>query len=329
MEENKMNNQQHHQREGQNQQEIIKSYLIQQLSHLLFGGTDDNDFQEDDGTAEMILEHLMATMTSRNELNDYLIQLLGHTNEQFINDIMTYQNQSIVMMTGSTNDKNNMMESLSILLQRIQLHNEKKQKRSHNLDDGGMKAPTASSTAASQIINKNIDKSVQKMVPPTSGSKNIINDNNNKKNVQPQKQQLQQSKQQEKKMNNNKKQQQQQKQQSSKSSSAEIPITTASSTTDTTIKELIVGNIESKPLVIVSQQPDIITPPKKGIRQNPIICNCYGTKHEAVANCLQCGRITCSYEGGANDYCPYCSYWIPAVEKPIMTSRQTDTEKAM
>jgi hypothetical protein len=38
-------------------------------------------------------------------------------------------------------------------------------------------------------------------------------------------------------------------------------------------------------------------------------CGCYGNKHTALTNCLNCGRIACELEG-VNDYCHFCGYFI-------------------
>ncbi len=46
--------------------------------------------------------------------------------------------------------------------------------------------------------------------------------------------------------------------------------------------------------------------PPKGKPQK--ICGCYGNKHDPLANCLHCGRISCVYEG--YDYCAFCENLI-------------------
>ena len=38
-------------------------------------------------------------------------------------------------------------------------------------------------------------------------------------------------------------------------------------------------------------------------------CGCYGIKHRALANCLNCGRIACELEG-VDDYCHFCGYFV-------------------
>jgi len=55
-----------------------------------------------------------------------------------------------------------------------------------------------------------------------------------------------------------------------------------------------------------NKQPPLMHRPQKGKPKK--MCGCYGTKHEPLANCLHCGRISCEYEG--YDYCPFCENLI-------------------
>jgi Putative zinc finger motif, C2HC5-type len=74
-----------------------------------------------------------------------------------------------------------------------------------------------------------------------------------------------------------------------------------------------------------SQISDKIQPPKQQQQQEKetnqnhekkrpsqgtatIVCGCFGTTHQALTNCLHCGRISCEREG--YDYCPFCNYMI-------------------
>ena len=41
------------------------------------------------------------------------------------------------------------------------------------------------------------------------------------------------------------------------------------------------------------------------------VCGCYGTYHQSLANCLYCGRISCSEEG--YDFCPFCGFLVEDV----------------
>jgi hypothetical protein len=43
-------------------------------------------------------------------------------------------------------------------------------------------------------------------------------------------------------------------------------------------------------------------------------CGCFGNQHNALTNCLICGRISCEKEG--YDFCPFCGYLVEEV-KPI------------
>lgn len=51
--------------------------------------------------------------------------------------------------------------------------------------------------------------------------------------------------------------------------------------------------------------------PRAGTKGKPMkeSCGCYGTKCNAITNCLNCGRISCDIEG-INDYCHFCNIWI-------------------
>ena len=51
--------------------------------------------------------------------------------------------------------------------------------------------------------------------------------------------------------------------------------------------------------------------PRAGTKGKPMkeSCGCYGTKCNAITNCLNCGRISCDTEG-INDYCHFCNIWI-------------------
>merc|ERR1711976_485759 len=46
--------------------------------------------------------------------------------------------------------------------------------------------------------------------------------------------------------------------------------------------------------------------PKTG--KAKVVCGCFGNVHEALTNCIHCGRISCEKEGYY--YCPYCSHLI-------------------
>jgi hypothetical protein len=67
----------------------------------------------------------------------------------------------------------------------------------------------------------------------------------------------------------------------------------------------------------VITQPSSLPPvvikhdPRAGTKGKPMKepCGCYGTKCNAITNCLNCGRISCETEG-INDYCHFCNIWI-------------------
>jgi Putative zinc finger motif, C2HC5-type len=42
-----------------------------------------------------------------------------------------------------------------------------------------------------------------------------------------------------------------------------------------------------------------------------IECGCFGSLHQALTNCLHCGRISCAKEG--YDYCPFCGFLVEEV----------------
>ncbi|GFH58782.1 hypothetical protein CTEN210_15258 [Chaetoceros tenuissimus] len=52
-------------------------------------------------------------------------------------------------------------------------------------------------------------------------------------------------------------------------------------------------------------------PRKPKIGKAKVVCGCFGNVHEALTNCLHCGRISCEKEG--YDYCPYCSHLIEEI----------------
>jgi hypothetical protein len=49
-----------------------------------------------------------------------------------------------------------------------------------------------------------------------------------------------------------------------------------------------------------------IGPPPQGTAS--VVCGCFGTRHAALTNCLQCGRISCEREG--YDFCPFCGFLV-------------------
>lgn len=50
--------------------------------------------------------------------------------------------------------------------------------------------------------------------------------------------------------------------------------------------------------------------PKKGEASH--VCGCFGTVHEALSNCLYCGRISCLKEGF--DFCPFCNLMVEKLD---------------
>lgn len=54
--------------------------------------------------------------------------------------------------------------------------------------------------------------------------------------------------------------------------------------------------------------PVEIKPLTKGKAE--IVCGCYGTRHEPLLNCLNCGYILCKREGFG--FCPHCGYEVRA-----------------
>ena len=52
--------------------------------------------------------------------------------------------------------------------------------------------------------------------------------------------------------------------------------------------------------------------PKKG--KAAADCGCFGTLHEALTNCLYCGRVACREEGYT--FCPCCGYQLSPVQPP-------------
>jgi hypothetical protein len=66
-------------------------------------------------------------------------------------------------------------------------------------------------------------------------------------------------------------------------------------------------------LVPESNDGTTLQPPRRGRRTNPV-CDCFGTFHKALTNCLTCGRIACEPE--TYDYCPFCGYLLEPVQKP-------------
>eukprot|EP00586_Coscinodiscus_wailesii_P010348 CAMPEP_0172498388 /NCGR_PEP_ID=MMETSP1066-20121228/113217_1 /TAXON_ID=671091 /ORGANISM="Coscinodiscus wailesii, Strain CCMP2513" /LENGTH=342 /DNA_ID=CAMNT_0013271649 /DNA_START=73 /DNA_END=1101 /DNA_ORIENTATION=+ len=91
-------------------------------------------------------------------------------------------------------------------------------------------------------------------------------------------------------------------------------------------KSSVVAKIESTPTSEASAAVVVKDPPKPLIPQRgkaKIICNCFGTRHGALTNCLTCGRIQCRSEGYG--YCPFCGYLIEAVS----SSGSATMDKAM
>lgn len=75
------------------------------------------------------------------------------------------------------------------------------------------------------------------------------------------------------------------------------------------------------------QQPLVHQPPKPQKGKPKKVCGCYGNKHEPLANCLHCGRISCEYEG--YDYCPFCENLISPGDADANDSAQAHKNRLL
>lgn len=125
----------------------------------------------------------------------------------------------------------------------------------------------------------------------------------------------------EKQSRNNRRQQQQQQQQGGQNNHLQ-PIQSSSSSSFAAKSESNVtmqdtASSTSKVIPHPSSIPPVVIKydPRAGTKGKPIkeSCGCYGTKCNAITNCLNCGRISCETEG-INDYCHFCNIWIGELE---------------
>ena len=117
--------------------------------------------------------------------------------------------------------------------------------------------------------------------------------------------------------NTRRQQQQQQQQQQGGQNNHLQPIQSSSSSfvakseSSVSMQDAVVST--SKVISYSSPIPPVVIKhdPRAGTKGKPMkeSCGCYGTKCNAITNCLNCGRISCDIEG-INDYCHFCNIWI-------------------
>lgn len=73
-----------------------------------------------------------------------------------------------------------------------------------------------------------------------------------------------------------------------------------------------------------TKQKEYAKPSKPKTGKAKVVCGCFGNVHEALTNCLHCGRISCEKEG--YDYCPHCSHLI---EEIVSTDDGEELTKAI
>ena len=92
-------------------------------------------------------------------------------------------------------------------------------------------------------------------------------------------------------------------QQPKTTSNTAIPTTTQNSMTEKAAPVAAKKNPPSRPRVR----------PQQGKAATE--CGCFGNLHEALTNCLYCGRVACQEEGYT--FCPFCGYQLAPVEPPV------------
>jgi hypothetical protein len=128
---------------------------------------------------------------------------------------------------------------------------------------------------------------------------------------------------------NNRRQKQQQQQQGGQNNQLQ-PIQPSPSVAKSESNVTTPGTISSTLNVIT--QPSSIPPivikhdPRAGTKGKPMkeSCGCYGTKCNAITNCLNCGRISCETEG-INDYCHFCNIWIGELQFTTSSNNNVTT----
>ena len=92
----------------------------------------------------------------------------------------------------------------------------------------------------------------------------------------------------------------------------------AKSMTDLSITEKQISNQDAAKSPAVQpakkqgrKRKEYTKPSKPKTGKAKVVCGCFGNVHEALTNCLHCGRISCEKEG--YDYCPHCSHLIEEI----------------
>ena len=224
----------------------------------------------EEGEAEDLLEHLF-TIEFEDDLSEYLVQLLGGQTPEMVNFVENMLRHRRGESLNS-NDVDDDKESSS-------------SKQAAVAVSSGEETSALDSFRAMALQNNTVQASIK-----NEGRKTTNRKLGNKSRVPPPK-----------KTNNGKK-------------TPPPPATTASATTtgssNSTHNETKNQSMpqSSKTQEESKEEAEVVEKfhPSRG--KAKIVCGCFGTKHEALTNCLYCGRIICKAEGYG--FCPFCGLMV-------------------
>ncbi|GKY91778.1 hypothetical protein MPSEU_000149500 [Mayamaea pseudoterrestris] len=233
-----------------------KAHLTMRLAELL----------KMDDVAEGMIDYLL-TIDSRNDLLEYLTQLLGASNgavTSFVDDVCSYQRGDLVVSAPAADeiprqrerDYSGATSSRTSRTSQLTTNSNKKQQQQTTIKTI---AATAKTKAAAANDAPASDEKPAATTPPVAAAaitKEIVQPATSALAELPAKQKLQQSQQQ--------------------------------------------------------QQPKPRPLPAKGKAAKT--CGCFGNLHQALTNCLYCGRVACQEEGYT--FCPFCEYQLEPVKPP-------------
>ncbi|KAL7565481.1 hypothetical protein ACA910_012220 [Epithemia clementina (nom. ined.)] len=229
----------------------------------------------DDGASD-VLDHLL-TIDSSEDLLDYLSQLLGSANDpvkQFVENICRFQRGESVVVVPVVAEQDGDRKPAAVPTYEPKVTSRSKSKTPPRQKQNAVVAPASS---LQTLQHKSTSKNNKPLIAKTKA---------------PQRQQ----------------QQQQQQQQPSKSKQSFSSKVKPNSVPQQSLQSPQPTPSESAPASTAKPAPKK-SHPTRGTPK--VVCECFGTFHKPLANCLFCGRISCEKEG--YDYCPFCGYLVERV----------------